>query len=80
MNAKGNRGCLLVPWLPQLAWPALGACLACALHACHCGGSGCVHVRTAAAAVAGVPGLRAGTRSLESGNLSTMALAEPIPD
>lgn len=37
---------------------ALGACLACALHACHCGG-GCVHVRTAAAAVAGVPGLRA---------------------
>lgn len=59
---------------------SLGACLACALHACHCGGSGCVHVRTAAAAVAGVPGLRAGTRSLESGNLSTMALAEPIPD
>ena len=43
-------------------------------------GGGCVHVRTAAAAEAGVPRLRAGTRSLESGNLSTMVLAEPIPD
>ena len=85
-----------IPWLPQLAWCAQGAAPRLSSLRSACLSLQRRHLRArartaAAAAGAAMQANRAAAcwreclgcghaLSLESGNLSTMALAEPIPD